>query len=180
MTLNMSRVFQTTTWGLLLTAIIAGGATVASQELKIGPDIEPGAAYVLERQVGHLLRRAHQRHSAIFQEHIGTSQLTPLQFAALIKLRDLGEVSQNQLGRLIAMDAATMQGVIKRLAARGLIQRRPDPNDRRRLILSLGPKGIALADGALAAAAEITRLTLDPLSPDQQRDFLALLERIAE
>jgi len=144
------------------------------------PEDAPETAYVLERQVGHLLRRAHQRHSAIFQEHIGDAQLTPLQFAALIKLRDLGEVSQNQLGRLIAMDAATMQGVIKRLAARGLIRRRPDPNDRRRLILTLAPAGRALADGALAAAREITRLTLEPLSADEQRDFLALLARIAE
>ncbi len=136
--------------------------------------------YVLERQVGHLLRRAHQRHSAIFQENIGDSQLTPLQFAALIKLADLGTASQNQLGRLIAMDAATMQGVIKRLAARGLIHRRPDPDDRRRLILSLTADGRALADGAVAAAAGITRLTLDPLNAAEQREFLALLERLAE
>ena len=49
--------------------------------------------YILERQAGHLLRRAHQRHSAIFQEKIGDAQLTPLQFAALVKLRDLTEVS---------------------------------------------------------------------------------------
>lgn len=149
----------------------------AAREEMPGAD---GADYVLERQVGHLLRRAHQRHSAIFQEHIGASQLTPLQFAALIKLRDLGEVSQNQLGRLIAMDAATMQGVIKRLAARGLIRRRPDPNDRRRLILSLGPEGRALADSAVEAATEITRLTLAPLNDDDQRTFLALLARLAK
>ncbi len=142
------------------------------------PETEPG--YVLERQVGHLLRRAHQRHSAIFQEHIGDSQLTPLQFAALIKLADIGTVSQNQLGRLIAMDAATMQGVIKRLAARGLIHRRPDPDDRRRLILSLTAEGRALAAGALAAAADITRLTLAPLSAAEQREFLSLLDRLAE
>ncbi|MEE8334746.1 MAG: MarR family winged helix-turn-helix transcriptional regulator [Alphaproteobacteria bacterium] len=141
---------------------------------------DDGPDYVLEKQVGHLLRRAHQRHSAIFQDQIGGSQVTPLQFAALIKLADLGEVSQNQLGRLIAMDAATMQGVIKRLAARGLIHRRPDPDDRRRLILSLAPDGRRLADGALAAAAEITRLTLSPLSADEQRAFLSLLERLAE
>ena len=68
---------------------------------------------MLEEQAGHILRRAHQRHAAIFQELIGDSQLTPLQFAALARLRDLGEVSQNQLGRLTAMDAATMQGVTR-------------------------------------------------------------------
>ena len=102
--------------------------------------------YILERQAGHLLRRAHQRHSAIFQEKIGDAQLKPLQFAALVKVRDLKEVSQNHLGRLTAMDAATMQGVIKRLASRSLIKRRPDPDDRRRLIVSLSSEGYELVN----------------------------------
>ena len=137
-------------------------------------------AYVLERQVGHLLRRAHQRHAAIFQELIGDGQLTPLQFAALVKLRDLGKVSQNQLGRLIAMDAATMQGVIKRLLARELISRRPDPDDRRRLILGLTRDGEKLLSAAVAAGSRITRRTLEPLSASEQRVFLAYLARLAE
>ncbi len=136
--------------------------------------------YVLERQVGHLLRRAHQRHAAIFQEMITDGQLTPLQFAALVKLRDLGEVSQNQLGRLIAMDAATMQGVIKRLLARGLIARRPDPDDRRRLILSLTADSHKLVESAVAAGRKITRRTLEPLSASEQRVFMDYLARLAE
>ena len=138
-----------------------------------------GDAYVLERQAGHLLRRAHQRHSAIFQENIGDDQLTPLQFAALVKLRDVGEVSQNQLGRLTAMDAATMQGVIKRLAARKLIDRRPDPDDRRRLILSLSPKGRTLINRLLANGGRITAHTLAPLSQAEQKIFLQLLTKLA-
>jgi MarR family transcriptional regulator, lower aerobic nicotinate degradation pathway regulator len=141
---------------------------------------EDESGYVLEAQIGHLLRRAHQRHCAIFQEKIGDAQLTPLQFATMVKLRDLREVSQNQLGRLTAMDAATMQGVIKRLAARGLIARRPDPDDRRRLILNLTPEGEAAIDAAIARGTEISRLTLATLSPADQRTLLALLARIAE
>ena len=137
-------------------------------------------AYVLERQAGHLLRRAHQRHSAIFQENIGDEQLTPLQFAALVKLRDLGEVSQNQLGRLTAMDAATMQGVIKRLASRDLIDRRPDPDDRRRLILSLSLQGGRLINGLLANGSNITAKTLEPLSSDEQKIFIQLLTKLAQ
>jgi DNA-binding MarR family transcriptional regulator len=136
--------------------------------------------YVLEEQVGHLLRRAHQRHTAIFQERIGDAQLTPLQFAALVKLRDLGEVSQNQLGRLTAMDAATMQGVIKRLAGRGLIERRPDPDDRRRLILCLSAQGRALVDTLVPRGADITARTLEPLTAAEQRGFLDLLTKISE
>tara|TARA_Y100001936_G_scaffold230833_1_gene254289 strand:+ start:24202 stop:24648 length:447 start_codon:yes stop_codon:yes gene_type:complete len=137
-------------------------------------------AYILETQAGHLLRRAHQRHSAIFQENIGESQLTPLQFAALVKLRDLEEVSQNHLGRLTAMDAATMQGVIKRLASRGLIERRPDPNDRRRLILSLSAEGKACIDAIIQNGSGITAQTLAPLSSSEQKIFLDLLTKLAQ
>lgn len=136
-------------------------------------------AYVLEDQVGHLLRRAHQRHAAIFQEMIGDAQLTPLQFAALVKLNDLGEVSQNELGRRTAMDAATMQGVIKRLLARGLIDRKPDPEDRRRVVLSLTADGGRLIAAAMPNGHAITDETLAGLSDAERRAFLSLLKRLA-
>lgn len=140
---------------------------------------ETGPDYVLEDQVGHLLRRAHQRHAAIFQDMIGEGQLTPLQFAALIKLDDLGEVSQNELGRRTAMDAATMQGVIKRLLARGLADRKPDPGDRRRVVLSLTAEGRALIAAARPSGHAITDETLAGLSDAERRSFLALLKRLA-
>lgn len=136
--------------------------------------------YVLESQAGHLLRRAHQRHTSIFQEIIGDDQLTPLQFAALVKLRDVAEVSQNQLGRLTAMDAATMQGVIKRLVSRELILRRPDPDDRRRLILSLSASGRKLINRLLPNGSRITEQTLAPLTQSEQKTFLQLLGKLAE
>ncbi len=136
--------------------------------------------YILERQAGHLLRRAHQRHSAIFQEKIGDTQLTPLQFAALVKLRDLKEVSQNHLGRLTAMDAATMQGVIKRLASRSLIKRRPDPDDRRRLIVSLSSEGYELVNTLVTSGSDITAQTLEPLCPAERKQFLDLLTKLAQ
>ena len=99
-------------------------------------ELGSAGAYVLEDQVGHLLRRAHQRASAIFQDHM-TDDLTPQQYAALIKVRDFGSVSQNRLGRAVAMDPATSQGVVQRLIAKRLIQRGDDPKDRRRSLLSL-------------------------------------------
>ena len=45
--------------------------------------------------------------------------LTPTQWAALAKLRELGDCSQNHLGRLTAMDAATIKEVVDRLTVRG-------------------------------------------------------------
>ena len=79
-------------------------------------------AYILERQVGFVMRRAVQRHIAIFSALI--PEMTPTQFAALAKLSELGQASQNELGRLTSMDVATIKGVVDRLRARELIRSR--------------------------------------------------------
>lgn len=137
-----------------------------------------GDGYVLEDQIGHLLRRAHQRASAIFQE-VMTDGLTPPQFAALVKIRDFGKVSQNRLGRSVAMDPATSQGVIQRLLGKGLIRREDDPEDRRRALLSLTPEGEETVDRLIPIGKRVTAETLEPLTPDEQTVFLALLSKIS-
>jgi len=134
--------------------------------------------YRLEDQVGHLLRRTHQRHTAIFQEGMDDLQLTPTQFAALAKINDLGEVSQNQLGRLTAMDPATIQGVIQRLEARKLLGRQPDPKDKRCTLLTLTIEGRALLADAVSRARRITEATLAPLLPAERQTLLALLRKL--
>lgn len=136
-------------------------------------------AYALEQQVGHLLRRAHQRHAAIFQEGIGAAALTPMQWAALVTLVREGKASQNRLGRLTAMDPATIQGVVRRLRARGLINRSADPSDRRASVLAPTVAGIALVDATVPAALAISKATLAPLDPAERRIFLQLLQRMA-
>ncbi len=136
------------------------------------------AGYRLESQVGHLLRRAHQRATSIFQTTIGDPNVTPTQYAALVKLHDLGELSQNHLGRLTAMDPATTQGVIRRLRDRGLIEARPDPNDRRRTLLKLTAAGNKVLSRLIGNGPKVSELTLDPLSAEEQQTFLALLRRL--
>ena len=101
------------------------------------------AAYVLEDQVGFLLRCAHQRATEVFNAVMGRFAVTPTQFAALAKLDDLGSVSQNQLGRLTRMDPATVSGVVGRLIARGLVRQSADAHDARLVLLALTPPGRA-------------------------------------
>ena len=81
--------------------------------------VPPCGGFLVEDHVGFLLRRAHQRHVALFLEITGHHGLTPTQFTALFKAVELGRVTQNLLGRLTAMDPATVQGVVRRLTARG-------------------------------------------------------------
>jgi DNA-binding MarR family transcriptional regulator len=141
---------------------------------------EAAPPYVLEKQIGHLLRRAHQRASAIFAERIGEDHLTPLQYAALVKVQDCGSVTQNRLGRLTAMDPATIRGVVRRLRDRRLIARRADLAHRRRIVWRLTAAGAAVVARTVPRGRRISAQTLEPLSPQEQSVFLSLLERIGE
>lgn len=134
--------------------------------------------YVLEQQVGFLLRKAHQRATALFAERIGRHALTPTQFAALAKLHREDGVSQNRLGRLTAMDPATMQGVVARLVDRGFVRRESDPADRRRAVLSLTEEGRRAFAESAANGLAISRATLEPLAAEERAVFLALLARL--
>lgn len=136
-----------------------------------------GDGYRLQDQVGFILRRAHQRHVSIFAAHI--ADLTPPQFAALAKLRDVGETSQNQLGQMIAMDAATVKGVIDRLKARGLVELTKDDIDKRRLLVNLTAEGRDAVERLIPLAEKITEETLSPLSPKEIATFMRLLAKMA-
>ncbi len=135
--------------------------------------------YRVEEQIGHLLRKAHQRASSLFQAQFSEVQITPTQFAALSKLKDEGELSQNYLGRLTAMDPATIQGVTRRLIDRGLVNTRADDSDRRRMQLCLTDKGTELIDSLIVKAKLVTENTLSPLNEDEKRMILELLSKLA-
>ena len=134
-------------------------------------------AYLLDAQVGYLLRLANQRHATIFQDHT-VQGLTPTQFSALVRLAQEGPCSQNQLGRLAAMDIATIKGVVDRLKAKGLLRATADPGDKRRSIISLTEVGVELMEQLYADGFGISQETLAPLKKSEQKTLLALLKKI--
>ncbi|WP_331274421.1 MarR family winged helix-turn-helix transcriptional regulator [Pseudooceanicola algae] len=133
-------------------------------------------AYRLEAQVGFLLRRTTQRHLSIFSQLV--PDLTSTQFAALAKLCEMGPTSQNALGRSVAMDAATIKGVADRLRARGLVEAKNDPEDRRRHYLSPTAEGRAVYERTTRAAIAVTSETLAPLSEAEQQQLVNLLLKL--
>lgn len=133
--------------------------------------------YRLDDQAGYLLRLASQRHTAIFaalMEH----GLTPTQFACLVRLAEVGPTSQNHLGRLTAMDAATVKGVVDRLKARGLVVVAPDAADARRRVIRLSDQARAMLPRLTDCARRITEATLAPLDEAERRTLLALLRKL--
>lgn len=143
------------------------------------PLAEANADYRLEDQVGYWLRRAYQRHMAIFASVMSDLDLTSVQFAALVKLRDMKAVTQTELGRLIGIDRATISGVVSRLQKRGLLQFRLDPLDRRSRIIALTPAGETLLGQALRRTEQVGDDTLAPISEAERAALRDMLRKLA-
>lgn len=133
--------------------------------------------YRLADQVGFLMRIANQRHTSLFTSRM-VEGLTPPQFATIAKLREVGPCSQNRLGRLVHLDAATVKGVVDRLSARGFVLASEDPLDRRRRAVALTDRGQAVADAAILIARDIAEATLEPLNATEREQLLRLLKKI--
>jgi DNA-binding MarR family transcriptional regulator len=142
------------------------------------PDATGTTTYVLDEQIGFLLRVAMQRHTSIFTSRM-IEGLTQTQFAALSKLREVGPCSQNHLGRLIYLDAATIKGVVDRLGVRAFVTALADPKDRRRRAVALTDRGREVTEAAMKVAAEITAATLAPLTADERRAVATLLKKLS-
>jgi MarR family transcriptional regulator, lower aerobic nicotinate degradation pathway regulator len=138
------------------------------------------SGYDLPTHPAHLIRRAHQRATFYFQQVMNGLDLTPTQQAALATLLKRGELSQNHLGRLTAMDPSTISIVVRKLLKTGLIKRRGSKKDQRLAMIRLTDQGTRFAIGRLADSMEVARRVLAPLSPAEQKTLIDLLHRIGD
>lgn len=129
---------------------------------------------------GHLIRRLNQHSTAIFTEEMRRigSDLTSVQYAALVILRDHPGLDQTRLSAMIATDRATIGSVLRRLEEKALIERSPHDDDKRALQLHLTPAGARLIDAHDAAVRRVQELILLTLSPAEQEVFLTLTSKI--
>lgn len=151
-----------------------------ARQVRLKPVIsraETSGGYVLDEQAGFLMRVAMQRHTAIFMSRM-IEGLTQTQFAAMAKLLEVGPCSQNHLGRLIYLDAATIKGVVDRLQIRRFVTTQSDPHDRRRRAIALTENGRRVAEEAVTVAADITAETLAPLTAEERREVARLLDKL--
>jgi len=141
------------------------------------PDTDSDA-YELDEQIGFLLRKANQRHRAIFSNLI-QEPLAPTQFATLVRLYFEGPTSQNSLGRRTAMDSATMTGVISRLLQRELVARSSAPKDDRLRIIELTDVGRKLISELIPDGIKISQKTLATLTEAEINTLIQLLKKIS-
>lgn len=142
-------------------------------------DTVPRVDYALDDQIGFRLRLALQRHTAIFFAHMDVG-LTQTQYAVLARLWEVGESSQNELGRSAAIDSATIWGVVQRLQSAGLVATKAHPSDKRRRMVSLTALGRETMDAAIAKAQRSNEETLAPLTEAERKTLIALLSKLSD
>ncbi len=130
---------------------------------------------------GHLIRRMNQNVTALFRDRMGAMNLdlTPVQFAVLAALDEVGETDQAKLAVLVAYDKVTIGGVVDRLVAKGLVDRRPSKIDRRAKVLRLTQTGTVLLDRARPTVRDLQDELLGGLTPEEAETLVTLLAKAA-
>lgn len=135
--------------------------------------------YDFTRQIGFLLRRAYQRHVAIFQQTLPESQLTAAQFVVLLTARDQGPCEVPAVVQATAIDEASVRGIVERLKWRKLLHAEHEPGDARRMLVSLTPAGRDLLEQTVPFAQQITELTYGELDAQERATLVALLHKMS-
>ncbi|GGC16423.1 MarR family winged helix-turn-helix transcriptional regulator [Cellulomonas carbonis] len=138
------------------------------------PDLDVAPLEVLSR-VSRLARHLDLARRTAFDRH----DLELWEFDVLSALRRAGEPYQLSPGTLVTqtlVTSGTMTNRIDRLAARGLVERRPAPADRRGVLVRLTPAGLTRVDAALEDLLRVERELLGDL-PERDRETLAALLR---
>jgi MarR family transcriptional regulator, lower aerobic nicotinate degradation pathway regulator len=125
---------------------------------------------------GFLLRRAHQISAAVFEDECRDVGLTPAQFGVLTVLNSHPGLGQSSLARALGFDKVTVLRVLRGLETRGFLVRRPAPDNKRNVSVSLTTAGHAVLAQAQRPAEKAHRRLLAPLDKSQQTQLMELLE----
>lgn len=119
----------------------------------------PAAGLHLDAQLCFALYATSLAMTKVYRPLLAPLGLTYPQYLAMLVLWEGDGISVSQLGERLTLDSGTLTPLLKRLAALGLLQRRRDPQDERRVLLRLSAAGLALKAQALAVPQTIACAT---------------------
>ncbi|MFI7231607.1 MarR family winged helix-turn-helix transcriptional regulator [Nonomuraea angiospora] len=125
-----------------------------------------------------LTNQAAQTANRFVDQALGQAGVRRYHYALLAALEEYGPASQAALGRRTGIDRSDMVATVNDLAERRLLERAPDPDDRRRNIITITAAGrsqLTDLDRLLAAAQDEF---LAPLPADDRRNLIDLLTRL--
>jgi DNA-binding MarR family transcriptional regulator len=139
------------------------------------PEIDAAAAE-LHMTIGLLVRRLRQTRV--------DGELTLPEVSALARLDRGGPATAAALAKQEGISPQAMGATLARLGARGLLERRPDPADGRRVVLSVSPAGAEVLRARRHARAEqLARVLRSDFTEEERARLMAaapLIERLAQ
>jgi DNA-binding MarR family transcriptional regulator len=115
-----------------------------------------------------------------FTEALEPFGIRPRHVAALIELRDRGELTQQTLCGQLHLDPTNLVAILNELEEKGYATRRRDPEDRRRHLVEVSKKGIAVLEKVSAVMDGVEEDLLDGLEPAERELLEGLLTSIWE
>ncbi len=140
----------------------------------------PGLHDSLMRHTGYLISRMGMVAQKRFAERLESLELTTRMWGAMNVLEADGEMTQHALGKCVGIDPSSMVATIDELEAKGLVERRRHPNDRRAHALHLTPKGKQTLTRGRELARSAQEELLAPLDADERQHLHEMLLRLAE
>jgi len=139
---------------------------------------EPATGPSLLASTGYLIARLGRESRRMWGQLLAEHGLTPHQFGVLMALGSLGAASQQQLSQAVGIDPRNAVPIVDALEHRALIQRRPDPADRRRHAIILTQAGRAKTEQLRQAGNELENRFLQTLTDDERASLHATLTKL--
>jgi len=126
------------------------------------------------------LAKASQLGSRFLNQKVSEMNITPVQAMVLGFLNEEDGITASELGKRTELDSATMTGIVDRLEAAGLVERRGHPADRRSIEIHLTERGRTLADGAVRLIVEANREFLNILTEREREELRATIRKLRD
>jgi DNA-binding MarR family transcriptional regulator len=130
------------------------------------------------RSVGFTISTTGYALAKRFRELLAPLGLEPREFALLRTVATSEGVTQQAIGERMGVAASRMVAFVDALEARGLLERRQNPDDRRARALFLTPEGRSLLEQAFVVAVEHERRLTSELTDEEREQLLDLLARV--
>ena len=135
-----------------------------------------GMSFQREQSAGYLINWAGRLFVRSIERRLSGGSAGPM--PVFFALANGGVMSQTALARWASVEQPTMANTLKRMERDGLINRSPDPADRRSALISLTRLGRQRANEALDSAQEVNLLALSRLKPGERESFIAMLRSV--
>ncbi len=124
------------------------------------------------------LAKASQAGAKFWSSCVSKYKLTAVQGMVLNFLGQEDEITSSELGKRTGLDSATLTGILDRLEAAKLIDRRRHPEDRRAILICLTAKGREIAEEIYELSIDANKTFLASLDPEEISTLHGLLEKV--